>query len=155
MEFILIVVAAAVFDIAVKFPMPVFVPDMMLLVVIVRVPVLPEFTMPLNTEAPVPYTEQFWIVLPVTDVVPVEEFVIPLNVQIGLVVVPLVPIVIELLVVVLPMVFDAIVKLPAAPAVLMPWKVYPIKAVPPVLIDPILLFCIDTVPVELAYIPAI
>ena len=53
------------------------------------------------------------------DVVPVEELVIPLNVQME-VVAPLVPTVIEFAVLVLPMVLDVTVKLPPAPAVLMP-----------------------------------
>ena len=123
LEFILTVTVAAILEIPEKIPVPVLIPDMMLLVLISRVPVLPEFEIPLKTEAPVPYTEQFWTVLLVTDVVPVEEFVMPLNVQTPVVVVPSVPIVIELAVVVLPILFDDMIKFPATPAVLMPWNV--------------------------------
>ncbi len=67
------------------------------------------------------------------DVVPVEVLVMPLNVQTPVVVIPLVPIVIELGIVVLPIVFPEIVKFPAAPLVVIPLKVYPEVAAPAVL----------------------
>ena len=70
----------------------------------------------------------------VIDVVPDEELVMPLNVQTGVVVTPLVPIAIELAAVVLPIIFEEMVKLPAAPLVMIPLKVYPEVAIPPVLI---------------------
>ena len=59
LEFMLTVAAAAEFDIHAVAPVPEFVPDMILLLLIFSVPVLPEFAMPLKTEAAVPYTEQF------------------------------------------------------------------------------------------------
>ena len=65
--------------------------------------------------------------------------VMPLNVQTPVVVVPLIPMAMEFAVVVLPIVFDEMVK-PPVPAVLMPLKVYPMANVPPVLIAPIVLF---------------
>ena len=66
------------------------------------------------------------------------------------VVVPLVPTAIEFAVVALPIVFPDMVKFPVAPAVWIPLKVYPIDAVPPVRMEPIVLFWILTVPVDLA-----
>ncbi len=65
-------------------------------------------------------------------------------------VVPLVPMAIECAVVVLPIVFPDTVKFPAAPAVLIPLNVYPMPAVPAVSMEAMVLFCMLTVPVDLA-----
>jgi hypothetical protein len=59
----------------------------------------------------------------VIEVLPVAEFNIPRKVQTPVVVVPLVPIAIELAVDELPMVLDEMVKTPAAPEVTIPSKV--------------------------------
>ena len=73
----------------------------------------------------------------------------PLNLHIA-VVVPLVPMAIECAVVMLPTVFPDTVKFPAVPAVFIPLKVYPIAAVPVVSMEAMVLFCMLTVPVDLA-----
>ena len=63
-----------------------------------------------------PYTEQFWTVLPVMEITPVAALLIQFRVHTPVVVVPEMPMEMELAVAVLPMVFDEMVKLPV-PAV--------------------------------------
>ena len=97
--------------IPVIWPVPVPVRLRMLLVVIASVLVErpPVLRIPFSTEAPVPYEEQFCIVLPVIELVPVAALLIPVKVQTPVVVVPLIPAVIELAVDVLPIVLPDIV----------------------------------------------
>ena len=88
------------------------------LLFIFKLAVIPELIIPVKTEAPEPNDEQFCIVFPVMEIVPVAELFIP-KIVVTAVVTPPVPIAIELAVA-LPMLLSAIVKLPAAPAVLIP-----------------------------------
>lgn len=109
-------------DIPVNVPVPESVPAIRLFVVMLSVPVPPVLVMPVQTPAPEVNDEQFWMVLPVIEIVPVAAFLIPMNV-VTAVVVPFRPMATEFAVVVDPMVFEEIVKLPAAPAVSIPAKV--------------------------------
>ncbi len=79
------------------------------------------------------------MILPVIEFVPVAALLIPEK-NVAPVVVPLTPTAIEFAVAVLPMVLEEIVKFPAAPAVLIPKKLYTTVAVAPKLIPPMLLF---------------
>ena len=83
------------------------------------------------------------------EITPVPVLFIPFRVQTPVAVIPSVPITMELTVLVLPMTLDEMVKL-AVPAVLIPRKVYPMAAPPPVLMEPIVLFCMDTVRFDVA-----
>ena len=58
-------------------PIPVRVPFRMLLVEMAVVPVLVVLYIPQNIDPPVPYAEQFCIVFPVMDAVPVAACLIP------------------------------------------------------------------------------
>ncbi len=112
--------AAAEFSIPLKSPVPELVPAIIEFVEIVSNPLAPILLIPVYADEDVPNAEQFCIVFPVMEITPVAAFRIPVNLQTPVVVVPLVPIVIECAVVVLPIELLAIIKLPAVPAVFIP-----------------------------------
>jgi len=92
-------------------------------------------------------------VLLVILVVPVDEFIMPLNVQLAVVEPSEFPTLMQFAVVVLPTTLPVIVKFPLAPAVLIPDIVKPMATAPVVEIEPIVLFWMETDPVDVTEIP--
>ena len=129
------VTGAAELTIPVNAPVPVFFPEITVLVFMLIVPetIPAPLLMPVNTDAAVvPKVAAFRMVLPVMEVVPVpdEVLLMPLKVQTPVVVAPFPTEILSAMP--LPMMLLVMVKLPEPPVVTA-LKVYPSAAPPPVL----------------------